>query len=93
MGAGFAARTIAVSHRLALKSKTLGQRPGQFDGIACVSRIVPRGLAGSNAMQDVVDVVIPLRGVIQGITQSIPIEPRCFVFFIFEYKVNGPHHR
>src|SRR4051794_33276180 len=87
MRAWLPARGAAIGHRLALESEAFGERPAEKLRLIGVVDIVPCPLAGGGSVQDMVHVVVPLRGVLRGARTTGAYQPRGSILLVLQDQV------
>ncbi len=90
IGAGLATRLAAIRHHLALEGEALGQRAAKFLGIAEILGVIPLVLAGRRRAEHVMDIVVPLRRIVQRLAVRAASEPSGLVLLVLQDQMHGP---
>src|SRR3569833_864847 len=90
MSARRAAHPAPESHLLPLELYPLSLRPAVFLGVSLIILVITLRLTGRGGMQDMVKIIVPLRGEADGTRVAVAFEMMAFVLLVLENQVDQP---
>src|ERR1700712_5367173 len=89
MTAWFAPRAATKAHQLALESESFGECATKSIRVTGVIGVISRALFCGRHMERMVDIVIPLCGVVERLPPD-PFKRGCLILFVFQYQMHLP---